>query len=546
MKPKVLAMIITLLLVTALASGCMPVSVPTATPVAKPSPVATATPVAKPTPSPTPKAERIPVLNVGQLGNPVDLTCWDWTSVDEIDILHHFAEPLFRFDRQGKVEGVVLESWEMKSPMEWILHIRKGQKFHDPKYGELKAEDVVASLQWCFKPDGRGVKKQPGVVAKMELEILDDYTVRVKFPKPGTAALPNNWLYTAITSKKYLDEVGKDFNRRPMGAGPYKFVEWIPNVRVVGERFDGYWGPDPGVDRIVWRVIPDAFTRKSEFLTGGLDILPFMDASWLPEVKANPKVRVESILSARYIMVILPARQPPFNDKRVRQALNYAVNKEEIVQKLFNGIGAVVPSGIINPIIPEGRPERVVYPYNPQKAKELLDQARADGVKIGKITLYATNDRYSMDKEMGEAVAGYWRAIGLDVEYIPQSRTILLPKSQALEMKDPHMVGFGNTLLRADYPFNLWLQSRESPRSRGAEYVAGPPEWDKMIDELVALPSGSPESIKLARQLDDLFTDYAPWVFVTNYVDLYGVSNKVDWKPYSYECRYFVDVKPRR
>ena len=559
-----------LLIALALVAGCatpptpVPTSpptkppVPTAVPATQPPaattaptspPVATTAPTSPPAtkpPTAPPPPERIRALNVGQLGNPVDLTCWNWTSVDEIDILQHFAEPLFRFDRDGTLKGVVAEKWEMKSPTEWILNIRKGMKFHDPKYGEMKAEDIIASLQWCFREGFRALPKQPGVIAKMQLEKVDDYTIRVKLPEPGSAGLANNWYYTAITSKKYLDEVGNDFNRKPFGTGPYKFVEWVPNVRVVGERFADYWGPDPGVERITWRVLTDAFTRKSEFLTGGIDILPFMDASWLPEIKANANVRVEPILSARYIMVILPSKEPPYTDKRVRQALNYAVNKEEIAKQLFQGVGAVVPSGVLNPVIPEADPKKVVYPYNLDKAKQLLSEARTAGVKIDKITLYATNDRYSLDKEMGEAIAGYWRALGLTVEYIPQSRTVLLPKSQAFEMKDPHQVGFGNTQLRADYPFNLWLQSREKPMSRGFAYVGAPAEWDKMVDQLAAMPSGTPETTKLARQLDDLFIDYAPWVFVTNYVDLYGVSNKVEWKPYSYESRFFIDVKPRK
>lgn len=500
---------------------------------------------ATPAPVPAPAVERIAELKVAQFGNPESLTCWDWVAVDEIDILSHFAEPLFRFDREGKIQGVVAESWELVSPTEWILNIRQGMKFHDPEYGELKAEDVVASLEACFRPEGRALPKQPGVIAGMELEIVDDYTVRVKLPEPGTAALTNNWTYTFITSKKYLEDVGDDFNLRPMGTGPFKFVEWVPNVSIVGERFEDYWGQDPNVERIEWRIITDPFTRKSEFLTGGIDILPFMAADWVPEVEANPDTRTESILSARYIMVILPVRQPPYNDIRVRQALNYAINKQEIIDQLFLGTGAVPPAGVVNPVIPEGDPSQEVYPYDPEKAQELLDEARADGVEIGTINLYAPNDRYVMDKEMGEAVAGYWRAIGLDVEYTPESRTVLFPKSQALEMKDPHMIGFGNTLLRADYPFNLWLQKRAEPRSRGDEYAVGPDEWDELISQLVAMPSGSPESIELARQLNDLYIEYAPWAFVLNYVDLYGVSNKVEWRPYPHEMRFFTDVKAR-
>jgi peptide/nickel transport system substrate-binding protein len=500
---------------------------------------------ATPEPTPEPDAARIEQLDIAQLGNPVDLTCWDWTSVDEIDILFHFAEPLWRFDREGNLEGVVLEDWEMISPTEWVLNIRQGMQFHDPEFGELTAEDVVASLEYCFREDRRALPKQPGVIGGMELEIEDDYTVRVRLPEPGTGGLPDNWTYTAITAAGYLEQVGDDFNRRPMGTGPFRFDEWVPNVRIAGERFENYWGEDPGVERIVWRVIPDAFTRLSEFQAGGIDILPFMVAEWVPEVENDPDLRVEQVLSARYIMVVLPVREPPFDDQRVRQALNYAVNKDEIVEQLFLGVGAVPPTGVVNPVLPEGDPDREIYPYDPDRAMELLDEARDDGVEIGTITLYAPNDRYVLDREMGEAVAGYWRAIGLDVEYIPESRTTLFPRVQALEMTDPAMFGFGNTQMRADYPFGIWLQSREDPPSRGFAYAAGPPEWDEMISELASMASGTPESIELARELDSLWVEYAPWVWVINYVDLYGVHNDVEWSPYPHEVRFFTDVSPR-
>ena len=308
-------------------------------------------------------------------------------------------------------------------------------------------------------------------------------------------------------------------------------------MRVIG-------ASDPGIERLVWRVIPDAFTRKSEFLTGGIDVLPFMAADWIPEVEANPDIHLESALSARYIMVVLPVAQPPYNDQRVRHALNYAVNKQEIVEQLFQDVGAVPPLGIVNPILPEGDRTRELYPYDPEKAMQLLDEARADGVVIDKITLYAPNDRYVMDKEMGEAVAGYWRDLGLEVEYIPESRTTLFPRAMGLELTDPFLVGFGNTLMRADYPYNIWLQKRADPPSRGSYYAVGPDEWDEMISQLNATLSGSSESADLARNLDELYIEYAPWVFVTNFVDIYGVSNKVEWGPYPFESRYFVDVRP--
>jgi ABC-type transport system substrate-binding protein len=129
---------------------------------------------------------------------------------------------------------------------------------------------------------------------------------------------------------------------------------------------------------------------------------------------------------------------------------------------------------VIHPILPEADPSREVYPYNPDLARQLLEEARAEGVSIDQITLYAPNDRYTLDKQTGEAVAGYWRDIGLNVEYIPQSRTVLFPIVRSLEAKDPFLYGWGNSRVRYDYPFESLIQKREEPRSRGIQICRRP------------------------------------------------------------------------
>jgi peptide/nickel transport system substrate-binding protein len=510
--------------------------------------------VATPTAAPRPAVEKQSrTLVVSQLSNPLQLSCWFITGVDELDVLNHISEPLIRFNREGALDNIVAEAWEFESPTSYLFNIRKGVKFHDPKYGEVTAEDVAASMKACYKPSGQTKGRVPPPLVNHEVEIIDQHTIRIKMPDPGTAELPNVMsAFGFVTSKKYLEEVGSwphteqdGFGKAPMGAGAFTFEEWVQNERIVMDKFPDYWGPDPGVDRIEWRIIPDAFTRKSEFLTGGVDILPFLLPEWQPEIAANPDVHVESVLSSRFVFVVLPIREPPYNDKRVRQALNYAVNKVEIAEQLFRGTGAIPLTGVTHPFLPEVDPDRVGYPYNPEKAKELLDEARADGVNVGKITFMAPNDRYTLDKETGEAVAGYWREIGLDVEYIPQSRSVLFPPGIGLELTDPWLIGNGNILLRASTPYFYWLEKRPEPRSRGDYYADGPDEWDELIVKLSATISGGEESTNLARQLDELYTEYAPWVFLVNYVDLYGVRNNIVWKPYPHEYRLFLDVEFR-
>jgi peptide/nickel transport system substrate-binding protein len=442
----------------------------------------------------------------------------------------------------------VAESFEMQSPTEWIIHIRPGMKFHDPKYGELTAEDVVASINACYREDGKRIIQIPESIVNREVEILDDYTLKITLGDAGTAALPNYLTDVAVTAKEYLEETeaNKDLEKHPMGTGPLVFEEWVPNVQITGSRFEDYWGPDIAMDQVTWKIITDPFTRKSELLTGGVDILPFVIPEWVDEIDTAPNVRIESTISSRYLFIGLPVREPPYNDIRVRKALNYAVNQNELIGELFGGRGAVPVNGVIHPLLPEADPSREVYPYNPDLARQLLEEARAEGVAVDQITLYAPNDRYTLDKQTGEAVAGYWQDIGLNVEYIPQSRTVLFPVVQYLESKDPFLFGNRNSQIRAEYPFELWIQKREEPRSRGMQYAAGPDQWDQQINDLALTLSGSPEAIELGRALDGAVVDFAPWVFLFNYVDFYGVSDQIDWKPYPTEQRLLHTVRLRQ
>jgi ABC-type transport system substrate-binding protein len=312
--------LLALMLVLACGPAAPPATAPAATPQETTSgaPTATAAPsiVLSPgglatTPTPLPQVtKRLRVLNVAQIGNPVSLTCSERAATDEYDSITYFMEPIFQFNHEAKLEGVVAESFEMRSPTEWIIRIRPGMKFHGPEYGELTAEDVVASIDDCYREDGPRISQIPSSIVQRQVEILDDYTIKVTLAEPGTAALPNYLSDVAVTAKGYLEKMKADssLRERPMGTGPLVFKEWAPNVRIVGERFEDYWGPEIAMDRVVWKIITDPFTRKSELLTGGVDILPFVIPEWVDEIDAAPNVRIESTISSRYLFIGLPAR----------------------------------------------------------------------------------------------------------------------------------------------------------------------------------------------------------------------------------------------
>jgi peptide/nickel transport system substrate-binding protein len=490
-------------------------------------------------------AKRAPQLVIAQLGNPTALDGWNWTAASEIDILGHIQETLLEHDRQAKLRPVLAESVEMNTPAEWLIKIRKGVKFHDPDLGELTAEDVKASIEANLRKGTAMSLKVPAVMRDGTLEVIDSHTIRWKLQEPGLVTLPQWLIDEYITSKKYLEREGYEgAARRPVGTGPYKFVDWSPNQQVVMEVFKDYWRPLPQFDRLIWRIIPDPSTRKNEFLTGGIDVLPFVTPEVVSEIHSNPKLRVESVLSTRMIFLVLPVSNPLLADKRVRLALNLAVNKREIIEQLFRGIGAAELTAPLPLTVAERNPKLEGYPYDPVKAGQLLKDAGALGKTI---TLEAPYNRYTLDREMGEAIAGYWEAVGLRVDYKPQDWAVYSPKvlrGSPAWPTNPFLIGFGDGRYLADYLYDLWLVKKQGG-SRGAVYTKGPDTWDEWLREVGILGLQDPKRLELLYQLQVEVMDYAPWVLVLNYKDIYGLSDKVDWQPYPNERRHMYDAQVR-
>jgi peptide/nickel transport system substrate-binding protein len=488
---------------------------------------------------------RAPQLVIAQLGNPTALDGWNWAATSEQDILGHIQETLLEYDRQAKLHPVLAESVEMKSPAEWVIKIRKGVKFHDPALGELTAEDVKASLEANLRQGTAMSLRVPSAMREGTLEVLDSHTLRWQLKDSGLVTLPQWLVDEYITSKQYLKKEGFDgAARRPVGTGPYKFVEWSPNQQVVMEVFNDYWRARPTFDRLVWRIIPDPSTRKNEFLTGGIDVLPFVTPEIVPEIQANPKLRIETVLSTRMMFIVLPVENPLLTDKRVRLALNLAVNKREIIDQLFRGIGAAELTAPLPLTVAERNPKLEGYPYDPTRAEKLLREAGAAGKAI---TLEAPYNRYTLDREIGEAIAGYWEAVGLKVEYKPQDFAVFSPKvlrGSPAWPTNPFLVGFGDGRYLADYMYTLWIE-KKSGGSRGAVYTKGPDAWDEWMREISVLELQDPRRIELLHKLQAEILDHVPWVLVLNYQDIYGLSSKVDWKPFPNENRKMYDAKPR-
>ncbi|MGH7355574.1 MAG: ABC transporter substrate-binding protein, partial [Candidatus Rokuibacteriota bacterium] len=272
-------------------------------------------------------------------------------------------------------EPSLATSWKALSDTVWEFKLRKGVRFHngDP----MTAEDVKYSFERATEP-GKEKKKSPqygNIRAIKDVKIVDADTIQLITDKPFPLLL-ERLVFFPIVPKKHIEKVGEEAfgSTATVGTGPWKLVEWKRDQYIRLEAFDQHWRGRPPFKHLTIRAIPEVATQIAELKTGGVDLIRNVSADIVPELKANPQTYVTSAPILRTHYVHMDMRTAPFDKKLVRQAANYAIDRDAIVQKMMAGLGRVVPT-VVHPAAFGYDASITPYPYDPKKAKELLAQA---------------------------------------------------------------------------------------------------------------------------------------------------------------------------
>ncbi|MFN3347091.1 MAG: ABC transporter substrate-binding protein, partial [Candidatus Bipolaricaulaceae bacterium] len=290
-------------------------------------------------------------------------------------------------------------------------------------------------------------------------------------------------------------------------------------------RNDEYWGEKPYVDAVVFKVVPSDATRLVLLETGQVHAImrvPPMDA---PRIAAMPGLEVVTVPSVRTIYIGFNHQKAPWTDVRVRQAINYAVDKEAIVKEILGGAGGVSTAPIMPLIF--GYSEQKPYAYDPEKARKLLDEA---GIPRGfKCTLYHPTGRYMMDAAIAEAVQAYLREVGIEAELITMewaAYLAFLRKPVQEATFDMYLLGWGCVTLDADYGlFALFHSGEWAPKDNNFSFYSNP-AVDSLLEQ--GRVTADPEARKgiYAEAIKILWED-AAWLFLHYEVQINAQSTKV-------------------
>jgi len=437
-------------------------------------------------------------------------------------------------------EPSLATSWKAVNDTTWEFKLRKGVKFHngDP----LTAEDVKFSFERVLEP-GKETKKSPqygNVRAIKEVRIVNADTIHLVTDKPFPLLL-ERLVFFPIVPKKHLEKVGDQAfaESATVGTGPWKLVEWKRGQVLRLEAFSDHWRGKPAFKNLVFREIPEVATQMAELKTGGVDIVRNVSADLIPELKSHAQTYVSSAPILRTHYVMLDMRSEPFNKKAVRQAANYAIDRDAIIQKMMAGLGRVVPT-VVHPSAFGYDPAVTAYPYDPKKSRALLAQAGyPNGVDI---TLHSSFTEF---RPVYEAMAQMLTDAGLRTNARIWDPGPAYNKFFQADGKATHGA-YGSWGYYSVFDADAILHPLYHTEPGGwiGKHYARVEGLDQLIDQGRSLLDPARRK-PIYSQILRLIKEEAPSIFLFHQYDTLGVSKKVEYAARGDEWLWLFDAKPK-
>jgi peptide/nickel transport system substrate-binding protein len=444
----------------------------------------------------------------------------------------HVIEPLVEWSWSKKqIVPILAESWSNPDNNTWLFRLKKGIKFHDGS--EFTAADVVHSYTRIQKdPDS----KQASSIAHVDvIEAVDPYTVRLRTKRPD-AALVFRLAQRFVTNKAVYDRLGgAKADMLALGTGPYKFKDWARGQWFVVEKNSGYAHSDhrPTVDQIVFRNIPESEVAITTLLNREVDIISNVPPESAPRVTGS--ARIESARTINIMFLGMHTSVPEFKNKLVRQAVNYAIDREALTKHVLKGY-AYPMDAPVGPdqygYSPEIGPK---YTHDPAKAKQLLAQA---GYPNGfEVDFLVPLGQYNKVKDVAEAIAGMLKAVGIRAKLRTQDQDSGFAAIQNGKV-GMYIFGRGSVVDPSEY-LHQYFRTGVTKRLE----FSSPTVDAALVAEQASFDPA--QRVKLLQKAMSALMDEAPVAWLYQYQGLQGVSNRFDFKANPSEDVYGWDLKPR-
>ncbi|ODT81217.1 MAG: hypothetical protein ABS76_12265 [Pelagibacterium sp. SCN 64-44] len=424
---------------------------------------------------------------------------------------------LTELGRDGEVIPQLAESWTVSDDLiEWTFKLREGVKFHDGSV--MTADDVVFTTQHVLADETSPVRAFLRLVAKVEA--VDDTTVKFTLTQPYSM-FDRQIKYLYVMSRAYYDAKGDTgYATAPIGTGPYRLAEWVKDDRMVLEAFPDYWGGEPAVKTGIFRPIPSDAARANALLSGEVDLVPSLPPSLMDMLSGNSDLKVEIAPGYRVSFLELDPTRAPFDNPKIRQAVDVAIDRVAIADQLLRGTGKA--TGIIIPPSNGGYDASFApTPFDPELAKQLVQEAGYDGTPI---VIDYPNNNYPMANEVAQAIAGYLTNAGLNVQLNPMEFTAFFPSWVQNKLSSMYYFAFGSSQFHAETILATLYEAGGHLRHNNPE-----------IDALVKAQRQEIDPVKKQEYISEAFrisNEDRQFLPLYDMLQVYGVKADIDYVPY--------------
>lgn len=456
------------------------------------------------------------------IGVPGDPQNWDPIATFLLDwstIATSVFEGLVDRNLDLEIGPGLAEEWEYLDDTTIQFKLREGVEFHN---GEpFNADAVKFTFDRLLGEEGAKGPQQSNYTSIDYVEVVDDYTVNMYLKEKDPVILTKLAGYGAvIVPPEYIEEHGAEhFSMNPVGTGPFKMTRYEKDVETVLEKNENYWKEGlPKLDKVTFRIIPEASTRLAELQTGAIDVMKRVEVSQVSSVADHDSIELLEVVTPTVYSFRFDTAKEPLDDVRVRQAINYAIDKEAIIEDILSGYGEQI-SSFQSSLSFGYNDELEPYPYDVEKAKELIAEAGAEGSEL---EIYVPGNDGTF-KEIAQVTVHYLEEIGLKATIeTADSNTLtseLIPNGEAGHM---YREGWGGWTL--DFDNTAYLMYHEGE-------MWNPSFYDERVEELLAAQRATvdqDEREEIFMELTELLHELATRVNLYAVVDLYAQNDRVE------------------
>jgi len=448
------------------------------------------------------------------------------TLTHAVNVLANFYDTLISRDASLTLKPGLALSWRAVDATTWEFKLRQGVKFHN---GEpFNAQAVKFSFERMLDPKTRW----PGAGALRLIKavtVVDDSTVRFTTERPWPLMPRFLGYYGMIVPPGHLAQNGEEaLVRHPVGTGPYRFVRWVKDDRVELEANADFWGGRPRISRVVFRAIPSESSRLAELLAGSVHLINLVPPELFKPIQESSKAKLVEGRSLSVYFVIYNlvniARDRPLADRRVRQALNYAIDRQAILASIMHKVGRSVPTFCTEVML--GCDASVApFPYDPERARALLREA---GYPNGfEFSITTTSGAYPGDRDITLAVADQLNRVGVRARPNVTEYGVQLKAVQSRQLaEDGWFTRFTDFFgLSTIIPFRAFYSQGEWSLWR-----PGNREFDQPL-EAANVATDEAQIRDLSRRVQLLYKEEAPAISLFTAPNVYGMHPDLEWTP---------------